>query len=71
MALTITDTEITSDMTTVFAERRGEHWVVSSYPDGDWVFDRNQAIAAVTIAEELEKPEPDQLLLERLRRDLP
>ena len=71
MALTITDTKITSDVTTVFAERRGEHWAVSSYPGGDWVFDRDQAIAAVTIAEELEKPEPDQLLLERLRRELP
>jgi hypothetical protein len=71
MALTITDTEITSDMTTVFAERRGEHSVVSSYPGEGWVFDRDQAIAAVTIAEELTKPEPDQLLLERLRRGLP
>jgi hypothetical protein len=71
MALTITDTKITSDMTTVFAERRGEGWAVSSYPGGDWVFNRNQAIAAVTIAEELEKPEPDQLLLERLRSELP
>jgi hypothetical protein len=71
MALTITETQITSDMTTVFAERRGEVWAVSSYPSGDWVFDRDQAIAAVTIAEELEKPEPDQLLLERLRSQLP
>ena len=70
MALTITETQITSDMTTVFAERRGEVWAVSSYPGG-WVFDRDQAIAAVTIAEELAKPEPDQLLLERLRRGLP
>ena len=70
MALTITETEITSDMTTVFAERRGESWAVSSYPGG-WVFDRDQAIAAMTIAEELAKPEPDQLLLERLRRELP
>jgi hypothetical protein len=71
MTLTITDTQITSDMTTVFAERRGEHWVVSSYPGDGWVFDRDQAIAAVTIAEELAKPEPDQLLLERLRSELP
>jgi hypothetical protein len=71
MALTITETQITSDMTTVFAERHGEVWAVSSYPGGDWVFDRDQAIAAVTIAEELAKPEPDQLLLERLRSQLP
>lgn len=78
MALTITDTLITSNLTDAYAEFRqdaaadgGGAWVV--YGDGRpgrRLFDRNQAISAMTIAEEKTKPEPDRLLIESLESEL-
>lgn len=66
MALHITDDEITSDVTDVFAVKRhpdhGPGWAVSSFPR-ERVFDRNQAITAVTLAEVYAKnpPKDDQV----------
>jgi len=56
MALYHTEIEITSDMTTVFAERRGEVWAVS-FLSVVTVSLTATSSAAVTIAEELAKPD--------------
>lgn len=73
MALEITDTAITSDEVADFALTRhpdhGTGWVVSGY-DPKRVFTRDQAISAITIAEELARPEPNRLLIESLRSEL-
>jgi hypothetical protein len=77
-ALTITDTRITSNATSSYAE-----WSRDRAADGNgaWVvhgdpalygrcFDRNQAITAMTLEEEKAKPEPDQALIASLSREL-
>lgn len=75
MALTITDTEITSDLTRTRAEFRPHAaangsgaWVVSSRTAR--LFDRNQAISAITIEEEKTRPLPDQALIDSLESEL-
>jgi hypothetical protein len=79
MALTITETEITSDEIGAYA-RWSQHaaadgsgaWVV--YGDGRWdgrLFDRNQAISAMTLEEEKASPAPDQALIASLESELP
>jgi hypothetical protein len=77
MALTITDTEITSDLTGARAEYRPHAsadgngaWVVYPSPWAARLFDRNQAITAMTIAEERARPEPDQALIASLESEL-
>jgi hypothetical protein len=73
MALTITDDEITSDEVSAFAVRHhsdhGTGWVVSTY-DPKRVFTRDQAISALTLAEEQNRPEPNRLLVESLESEL-
>lgn len=75
MTLTITDTLITSDMTDARAEFRVH---ASADGSGAWVvstrygrlLDRNQAITAMTLAEERAKPDPDQVLIRTLESEL-
>lgn len=78
MALTITDTLITSDLTDaraafikprphVPADGNGA-WIVSTRPE--CLFDRNQAISAMTIEEEQVKPQPNRALLAALESEL-
>ena len=77
MALTITDTLVTSNLTDAYAEFR-QHaaangngaWVVYGASRGNRLFDRNQAISAMTIAEEQARPEPNRLLIESLESEL-
>jgi hypothetical protein len=78
MALTITETLITSDMTPARAEYRPHAagdgsgaWVVSTRTAR--LLDRNQAISAMTIAEERTRPGPEQnrALIEALENELP
>jgi hypothetical protein len=74
--LTITDTSITSDETSATAELhphaaadgRGG-WVVSVRPAR--LLTRDQAITAMTIVEELARPDPDRLLIASLETELP
>lgn len=68
MALTITDAEITSDEVGETARRESGLWYVTGYPGR--AFDRNQAITAMTIAEELALPEPRTWLITSLKREL-
>ena len=69
MALTITDTEITSSDVGETASLRDGLWFVTGWPGR--AMDRNQAITAMTIAEEQARPEPDRLLLASLEAELP
>jgi hypothetical protein len=69
MTLHITDTAITSDRVPEHASRpEGTHWYVTTHPGRE--FDRNQAISAMTIAEEEARPAPDHYLIESLRSEL-
>ena len=84
MALTITDAEISSDEVGQTAHRRDGHWFIAGPPLASSAafdelydltrpsrtFDRNQAISAMTLAEELARPEPNMLLVESLRSEL-
>jgi hypothetical protein len=77
MALRITDTEITSDEIGTRAAFR-QHaaadgngaWVVYAVPYAGRLFDRNQAITAMTIAEEKARPAPNQALIASLQAEL-
>ena len=78
-ALTITDTKITSDITSVYAEWSpvraadgGGAWVIAGAGShlAARCFDRNGAITAMTIEEETAKPEPDEALIASLQRKL-
>lgn len=75
MSLTITDTRITSDLTDAYAEFRRHAaadgngaWVVSTRTAR--LFNRDQAISAMTIAEEQTRPQPNQLLISSLESEL-
>ena len=77
MSLTIDGTRIFSNETPVYAEYRpevaadgGGAWVVVGFRYGGRLFDRDQAITAMTIAEELERPNPDQALIKSLESEL-
>jgi hypothetical protein len=77
MALTITETRITSDLADAYAEYRPHAsadghgaWVVYGSPWSSRLLDRNQAITAMTIAEEQARPEPNRLLIESLTGEL-
>jgi hypothetical protein len=79
MALTITENRITSDEVTAVAQRWENtreqvelggpefYWTVTDLGDA---LDRNQAISAMTLAEELARPEPNRRLIESLRSEL-
>jgi hypothetical protein len=73
MALTITDDEMTSDLTTATAQFHpgadGGNWVVSYLPGR--MLTRKQAITAMTIVDEESKPEPDHYLIASLASELP
>jgi hypothetical protein len=73
--LTITDTAITSDETAATARFRPHAaadghgaWTVSDRPAR--LLTRNQAITAMTIAEEQARPDPDRLLIDTLESEL-
>lgn len=69
MSLTITDTAITSDITSVEAHPGlSGKWTVTGYPGRR--FDRNQAITAMTIAEERARPNPNRALIDSLESEL-
>lgn len=68
MALTITDTTITSDEVGETGRQEDGLWYVTGYPGR--AFDRNQAISAMTIAEERSRPEPNRLLIASLKSEL-
>jgi hypothetical protein len=69
MSLTITDTEIRSDLTeSAYAVRVEAGWQVTGFPGRK--FDRNQAITAMTIAEERSRPDPDEVLIASLEGEL-
>ena len=69
MALTITRTGITSDLTTVEAHRGSTgKWTVTGRPG--LRLTRNQAITAVSIAEELAGARPNLALVATLEREL-
>lgn len=68
MALTITNTQITSDQVGETASYRDGFWHVTSYPGR--AMDRNQAITALTLAEERAKAEPNQVLIASLEGEL-
>lgn len=86
MTLRITDDEITSDEVGQTAHQRDGRWYIAGAPPAgssaaifdelydltrpSRTFDRNQAISAMTLAEELARPEPDTLLVESLRGEL-
>lgn len=84
MTLHITDDAITSDEVGQTAHRRDGRWYIAGPPPANSAtfdelydltrpgrtFDRNQAISAMTIAEELARPEPNELLVESLRSEL-
>lgn len=69
MALTITNTKITSDLvdaTAIHADGGG--WYVVGYPGRR--FDKDQASTAMKLAEELARPEPNRALIDTFRREL-
>ena len=73
MATKITDSEMTSDQTrhtaaAVSGSRYGS-WTVTWLPGTCLSY--NQAITAMTIAEEQARPEPDRQLLASLKTELP
>ena len=68
MALRIGHDRITSDVVDICAHRTADgSWHVDGW---DRVFDRNQAITAMTIAEERSRPHPDAVLIDSLEREL-
>ena len=74
MTLTITDTEITSDLTDARAEFRPD---AAADGSGAWIVstpgrlpDRGRAFSAVHLAEERTRPEPDEMLMRALEVDL-
>jgi hypothetical protein len=86
MSLHITDTAITSDEVGQTAHRRDGRWYIAGAPPAgspvaifnelydltrpSRTFDRDQAISAMTLAEELARPAPNALLVESLRSEL-
>jgi hypothetical protein len=69
MALTITDTEITSDeVGEIGRQEDGALWYVTGHPGR--AFDRRQAITAMTIAEERSRPDPRPELIASLESEL-
>jgi hypothetical protein len=84
MSLHITDTAITSDEVGQTAYKRDGRWYIAGPPPASSsafdelydltrpsrTFDQNQAISALTLAEELARPEPNTLLIESLRSEL-
>ena len=68
MSLHITNDRITSDEVDATARCDDGFWWVDGYPGR--AFDRDQAITAMTIAEELARPHPNALLIESLRSEL-
>lgn len=69
MTLTITDSRITSDEVGETAHcDDGACWYVTGYPGR--AFDRNQAITAMTIAEEKSRPVPCMDLIRALEAEL-
>ena len=75
MTVTITDTEISSDLTDARAELRPHAaaggsgaWIVSTHPGR--LLDRGRAFSAVRLAEERTRPEPDEMLMWALEVDL-
>ena len=86
MSLHITDDRITSDEVNQTAHCRDGRWFIAGPPPASSsadnfdelydltrpsrTFDRDQAISAMTIAEELARPEPNRLLVESLRSEL-
>ena len=76
MAITITDGTMTSDLTGAIARFRAHAtvdghgaWITSLRPGR--LLDRNQAITALTIAEEQARPEPDRQRIAALESALP
>lgn len=84
MSLRITDTEISSDEVSQTAYCRDGRWYIAGPPPSSAAafdelydltrpsrtFDRNGAISAMTLAEELARTEPNALLVESLRAEL-
>lgn len=73
MALRITANEITSNEVTAWAVRGHvtDRWYVSEYPGPTGrTFNRNQAITAMTLAEERARPNPDTVLISSLEDEL-
>lgn len=82
MSLMIGDNRITSDEVPAVAQRwentREEaayggpefYWTVTGGVWGDRAFDRDQAISAMTIMEELVRQQPNAALVESLRSEL-
>ena len=68
MALTITDTEITSDEVGETGRQEDGLWYVTGHPGR--AFDRNQAITAMTLAEERSRPTPQPGLIADLEAEL-
>lgn len=68
MALTITDTAITSDLTAETARASNGRWFVTCYLGR--AMDRAQAITAMTLAEERSRPHPDLELIDSLEGEL-
>jgi hypothetical protein len=73
VSLTITDRQMTSDATSEYASRVGleagpEEWAVTGYPGRRLT--RNQAVTAMTIAEERAKDSPNQALIKSLESEL-
>lgn len=77
MALTITDTAIYSDEVGFYAQFRPHAaadgkgaWAVFGGGMGGRLFDRNQAITAMTLLEERGRPNPDRALIASLESEL-
>jgi hypothetical protein len=73
VTLTITGRQMTSDVVPAYATRVGleagpEEWMVTGYPGRR--LSRNEAITAMTIAEERSKQDPDRALLRTLESEL-
>jgi hypothetical protein len=68
MALTITETRITSDEVGETGRQEDGMWYVTGWPGR--AMDRNQAISAMTIAEERARPNPNRLLIASLESEL-
>lgn len=68
MALIITNTQISSSEVGVTASYRDGFWHVTSHPGR--AFDRNQAITALTLAEERAKTRPNEVLIASLEGEL-
>jgi hypothetical protein len=68
MALKISDDQITSDQVGERAYRQDGLWWVTGRPGR--AFDRNQAITAMTIAEEHNQPYPNAALIDSLESEL-